>query len=107
MAGLPMLTRGRVAGEADISIYAEYDILDREFGYRIVNDLNDLLGELLHEAVPVFLRLAEFRVVYCRPPLSAQVLWLDNDKPRVFRCFKIPKHCFVELITMNFKALIC
>lgn len=59
-----ILTRGRVTREPDVSIDAENHILDWKLGDRVVDFFDKLFCELLDEAMPVLLRLAEFGVVH-------------------------------------------
>lgn len=74
--GLSALTRGRVTGEPYISIDPENYILDWELGNGVVDHLNELLGELLDKAMPIFLRLTELGVVHYQRAQSACILWL-------------------------------
>lgn len=64
ITGLSLLTGGRIVGEANVSINAEYDVLDRKLGDRVINNFNELLGELFYKGMPILLRLTELGVMY-------------------------------------------
>lgn len=59
------LTWCRVGGKSNIAIDSEYHVLDRKFRDGVVHHLDEFLCERLHKAVPIFLCLTEFGVVYC------------------------------------------
>lgn len=59
-----LLTWGRIIGESHVTIDPKDYILDWELWDGVVDLLNELLGELLHKAMPILLRLTEFCVVH-------------------------------------------